>query len=246
MADVPTTDLDETLPAGGRKINLGDNDIRAYKGQVRQVMEVDHDFPSSGKSETVGQHKQVTLQEQADLGTGAVSATILGSQTIDGKGELVYTDEDDNDVQLTDNGVIAGITAAVVNALVYPVGSVYTNAAVATNPATLLGVGTWVAIEGECVVGLKAGGTFDTLGTVSEGEETHKLTGGESGVAVHNHTTQSNTAYVWRKNSNTSGEGSYADSYSIQLLDAAVEANADDFHNNIQPSYVCYVWRRTA
>ena len=36
------------------------------------------------------------------------------------------------------------ITAAVVNALAYPVGSIYT-AVVSTNPATLLGVGTWEA-----------------------------------------------------------------------------------------------------
>ena len=149
---------DETKPAGSRKINLGDNDIREHKTQVRQIMEIDHEYPSSGQSVTAGQHKQVTLQEQADLGTGAVDATILGSQTVSGVGELVYTTEADADIQITS---VAGINAAAMTGvyaaanvaslatmmnLIYPVGSQYVNYTVATNPGTLLGVGTWVAV----------------------------------------------------------------------------------------------------
>ena len=101
---IPTVSMDETSPAGSQAKSLGDNRIREYKTQNREVMEVDHEYPISGQSATAGQHKQVTLQEQADLGTGAVGATILGSQTISGKGELVYTDEDNNDVQITNAG----------------------------------------------------------------------------------------------------------------------------------------------
>ena len=50
-------------------------------------------------------------------------------------------------------------------AAVYPVGSIYSNAAVATNPATLLGFGTWTAYAaGRVLVGLDSGNTaFDTL-----------------------------------------------------------------------------------
>jgi len=101
---IPTVAWDETSPAGSQAISLGDNRIREFKTQVRQVMGVDHDFPSSGSAADNGQHLQVTLQEQADLGTGAVGATLLGSQTESGKGELFYTDEDDNDIQLTSGG----------------------------------------------------------------------------------------------------------------------------------------------
>ena len=43
--------------------------------------------------------------------------------------------------------VTSAMTAATINNLVYPVGSVYVNATVSTNPATLLGVGTWVAYD---------------------------------------------------------------------------------------------------
>jgi hypothetical protein len=106
MADIPTAAWDETYPSGTTKINLGDDSQRTIKTSVREVIAVDHEFASSGQTSTTGQHKQVTLQEQADLGTGAVGATILGSQTVSGKGELIYTDEDDNDVQITSAGEI--------------------------------------------------------------------------------------------------------------------------------------------
>jgi hypothetical protein len=42
--------------------------------------------------------------------------------------------------------------------VLYPVGSVYINAAVSTNPGTLLGFGTWAAFgAGRVLVGLDAG-----------------------------------------------------------------------------------------
>jgi len=47
----------------------------------------------------------------------------------------------------------------------YPVGSIYMNATVATNPNTLLGFGTWIAFgAGRVPVGLNAGdAAFDTV-----------------------------------------------------------------------------------
>lgn len=112
MANVPTVSWDETNPAGTQAASLGDDRIRELKTQIREIIDVDHDFPSSGQASDNGQHKQVTLQEQADLGTGAVSATILGSQTVGGKGELTYTDEDDNDIQITSGGSLGAATQA--------------------------------------------------------------------------------------------------------------------------------------
>ena len=56
------------------------------------------------------------------------------------------------------------VTAATINALAYPVGSIYTSV-VATNPATLLGVGTWAAFgAGKVMVGINSGDSdFDTV-----------------------------------------------------------------------------------
>ena len=72
----------------------------------------------------------------------------------------------------------AFITAAL--QAIYPVGSIYTNASVSTNPATLFGFGTWVAFGGGRVpVGITAGdASFDVL------EET----GGSKDAVLPSHT----------------------------------------------------------
>lgn len=66
-----------------------------------------------------------------------------------------------------------------------PVGTIYTNKTNSANPATYFGFGTWVAIEGEVIVGYKAGDAdFGTAG-VSKGAKTHTLT--EAELASHYH-----------------------------------------------------------
>ena len=164
--------------------------MREYKTQNREILEVDHTYPSSGQSNDAGTHKKCSFIEQADLGTGAVGKTLLGSQTVSGKGELVYSDEDDNDIQLTKNGVAKPSTSTVladwsaIMGLVYPVGVVVT-LGVSTNPATLFGVGTWTAIAGKVIVGIDAGQTeFDALDETG-GAKTHTLTTDE--IPAHGH-----------------------------------------------------------
>ena len=133
--------------------------------------------------------------------------------------------------------VTSALTAATINALVYPVGSIYFNAAVSTNPATLLGFGTWVAYAaGRVPVGKAASGTFDTLGE-EQGAETHTLSIAE--MPAHTHTYGKST---------TSENMSIHD---INGLRGAATTNTGstgggDAHNNIQPSITVYMWRRTA
>ena len=133
--------------------------------------------------------------------------------------------------------VTSALTAATINALVYPVGSIYFNAAVSTNPATLLGFGTWVAYAaGRVPVGKAASGTFDTLGE-EQGAETHTLTIAE--MPAHTHTYGKST---------TSENMSIHD---INGLRGAATTNTGstgggNAHNNIQPSITVYMWRRTA
>ena len=107
MTLIPGQSWNENAPAGSDNVSSGDDRIREMKTQIREVIDVDHDFPSSGNAADNGQHKKVTLQEQANLGAGTVGTTILGNQTVGGKGELVYTDEDDNDVQITDGALLS-------------------------------------------------------------------------------------------------------------------------------------------
>lgn len=74
--------------------------------------------------------------------------------------------------------VLAGSDiSTVIGSIMYPVGSIYTNADVATNPATLLGFGTWAQYgSGRVLVGQNSGDPeFDTLGETG-GAKTHTLT----------------------------------------------------------------------
>ena len=87
-------------------------------------------------------------------------------------------------------------------AAVYPVGSIYSNAAVATNPATLLGFGTWAAYAaGRVVVGLDSGNTaFDTLGETGGSANqanlahTHSFSGTTGAEGAHTHFTHNGDA----------------------------------------------------
>jgi len=251
---VPTTQWDETAPAGASNISQGDDSIRLMKTQLREVIAVDHEMTSTQTASTGGQHIQVTLQEQADLGTGAVDACILGSQTVDGKGELVYSDEDDNDIQITDTGnvnaaALGGVYAvddlAAVAAIlehVYPVGCIFT-AGVSTNPATLLGIGTWSALESVFIVGKDSSGTFDTLDATG-GAETVKLSAAESGLPEHTHT------YDQPEDSDGGGSGEQeAQDINGGTATSGVvggAAEAASAHENLPPYVVKYVWQRAS
>ena len=75
----------------------------------------------------------------------------------------------------------------------YPVGSVYINATVATNPSTLLGFGTWVSVgDGKVLVNQDTADTdFDILGETggsksSVSSHTHTFSGSGSGTANSN------------------------------------------------------------
>ena len=141
--------------------------------------------------------------------------------------------------------VNAALTAATINALVYPVGSIYMNANVATNPATLLGFGTWEAYaEGRVPVGKASSGTFDTLNATG-GSETHTLTTNE--IPSHNHDNGSFNRLLKVDGQQTSanmdssaGEPNVATSGTIQA------AGGGAAHNNLQPYIVVYMWKRTA
>ena len=131
----------------------------------------------------------------------------------------------------------------------YPVGSIYTNAAVSTNPATLLGFGTWVAYaEGRVPVGKASSGTFDTLNATGGAEtDSHTLTLSE--IPSHNH---NNGSYQYLLLSNgsatiadtdsTSGEPNLAQQGAIQ----AAGGGQAHSHDILQPYIVVYMWKRTA
>lgn len=128
---------------------------------------------------------------------------------------------------------------ALVNSLRLPVGSIYTNADSSTNPATLLGYGTWVAFgQGRVLVGKASSGTFGTNGATG-GEETHTLTTTE--MPSHKHTLAPRAG---------SGSGSIYGlldrvGSSVNVLETE-NTGGGAAHNNLQPYIVVYMWKRTA
>jgi len=134
------------------------------------------------------------------------------------------------------NDAQTGVTAAVVNALVYPVGSIYFNMAVATNPATLLGMGTWVRYgQGRVLVGIQDSGTFDALDE-SLGSETHTLSVAE--LPSHTHTLLGGGA--------NAATGAEPGSSTGSNLGQGGATGGGAAHTNLQPSVTVYMWKRTA
>jgi len=133
--------------------------------------------------------------------------------------------------------VQAEITAAAINAVVYPVGSIYFNAAVATNPATLLGFGTWAAYGGgRVMVGVHSSGTFDGLNETG-GAETHQLTINE--LPSHTHQFADNTGTT-----NVSIDD-IGHTIKDRVTSTTGATGGGAAHNNIQPYITVYMWKRT-
>ena len=143
--------------------------------------------------------------------------------------------------------VTAAITA--VKAALYPVGSIYTNAEVSTNPATLLGFGTWEAYaQGRVPVGKASSGTFGTLNATGGSEtDSHTLTLSE--IPSHNHSNgsyqyllKSDSHHTLKDSDSTSGEPNLASQGAIQ----AAGGGGAHTHDIVQPYIVVYMWKRTA
>ena len=132
----------------------------------------------------------------------------------------------------------AAISAAFINNLVYPVGSIYTNMAVATNPATLLGMGTWVAYAtGRVLVGKHSSGTFDALDE-ELGAETTTLTVANLPSHTHGISQLATNSSGSVKTTTSLGNGGGA-----HATDATGGGTA---HSNLQPSVTVHMWKRTA
>jgi hypothetical protein len=148
----------------------------------------------------------------------------------------------------------AAITSLVGN-LLFPVGSIYTNATNATNPGTLLGFGTWTAFgAGRVPVGFDAGnalfdaaeetgGSADAI-TVSH---THTATVTDPG---HTHTSNANVNNA----QNLAGGPSTTLSRQTATIDPAFTGisvaisttGSSGTDANYQPYITVYMWKRTA
>ena len=151
-----------------------------------------------------------------------------------------------------DNSTKLATTAYVGNSvsLAYPVGSIYINASVSTNPATLFGFGTWTAFgAGRVMVGLNAGdSSFDTLEETGGSKDavvvshTHSISdpGHNHTIGFQNNTIDQNSGSAGLARQGTSSTSTASTGISINSTgDSATNAN-------LQPYIVVYMWKRTA
>ena len=135
------------------------------------------------------------------------------------------------------SAITAAFTAAQVNAHAYPVGSVYTSV-VATNPATLLGVGVWEAFGAGRVM-LGAGGGYTAGATGGATTDSHSLSVNEIPPHTHGlplrHGGGNGTSPYYA----VTHEGSYFTSNSTG-------GGAVHTHDIMQPYIVVYMWQRTS
>lgn len=119
----------------------------------------------------------------------------------------------------------------------YPVGAVYISV-VATSPANLFG-GQWAVFgAGRALVSLDSTDTdFDTA-EEERGAKTHTLTTDELPAHTHSFTAMQYTAI----NNDRGGGGQLAESSSSNTG----STGGGSAHNNIQPSIVVHMWKRTA
>jgi len=150
-------------------------------------------------------------------------------------------------------GTMANL-AIEVGKLLYPVGSLYYNSSVTTNPATLLGFGTWTAFgAGRVPVGYNASNAlFDAL------EET----GGSADAIVvsHTHTATSTdaghlhtqTEYNQPGIGNAGGGGARVSAVSANtgtgfasITTTVASAGSSGTNANYQPYITVAIWKRT-
>tara|TARA_B100000900_G_scaffold396984_1_gene396831 strand:+ start:24 stop:884 length:861 start_codon:yes stop_codon:yes gene_type:complete len=123
--------------------------------------------------------------------------------------------------------------------LIYPIGSIYINANTSANPATYLGIGTWVRYgEGRVIVGQDSGDSqFDVLNEEG-GFKTHTLSVSE--LPAHTHTinfTAQGDAFGGTPAMSVQSGG---------LTKTTSSTGSGSAHNNLQPYIVAYVWKRSA
>lgn len=130
-------------------------------------------------------------------------------------------------------------TVAQVAAAVYPLGSIYINYSDNTNPATLLGFGTWTSLQDRFLIG--AGGTY-AAGTTG-GATTHTLTAGEIPPLTY-------TISLFGSNGGVTGlyiANSNGTNSTNATATGAVATNAGGgAHSILNPYVAVYMWRRTA
>lgn len=221
----------------------------------------------AGKTMTVwSDGTNFTVQNSHIIGTvvGNVTGNLTGNVTGNTNGVVTATAGSTAVTQSpgTSNTTIA--TTAFANAAfqgAYPVGSIYMNASVATNPGTLFGFGTWVAFgAGRVLVGLDAGNPlFDTAEETGGSADaitvshTHTFSGTTDSAGTHTHglpqgssVSGDSTAMAGRLTAGYVPQTASAGAHEHTYSGTTASAGSSGTNANYQPYITVYMWKRTA
>jgi len=221
---------DFRLTAGGNLVlewdeSAGDIQISTGVGAKTVALTIDASQDAAFAGEVIGTGFTGTLDGILGGGTPAAASvtTLAASSTVSG-----------SEIQVAGTNIFETI---------YPVGSVYINKSVATNPGTLFGVGTWVAIEDAFLIG--ASSTYAA-----------ESTGGSKDAAVvtHTHTIAHTHTFPVYGDSHASavqarsGSGGLSGNEVTSASSAANSgiAGSSGTDANLPPYVAVYMWERTA
>jgi hypothetical protein len=164
------------------------------------------------------------------------SPTFTGTPSLPTGTTAITQSQSNNSTKLATTAYVDTAVGNVSLESLYPVGSIYMNATSSTNPATLIGFGTWVAFgAGRVPVGLDSTDTdFDTAEETG-GAKTHTLTVDE--IPAHTHSVPNSGS---QNNSFDSGT-----TVGNDVAGTSGSTGGGSAHNNLQPYIVVYMWKRT-
>jgi hypothetical protein len=197
---------------------------------------------------------------KADL----ASPTFTGTPTLPTGTTGVTQSSSDDSTKLATTAFVQDVADAVKSAL-FPVGSIYTNSSVSTNPATLLGFGTWTAFAASRVmVGFdstnalfdtaeETGGSANAItvshthtatSTVTDPKHTHRLQA-DTGISIADYFGGSAESYgISEGNFRDAGIESVATGITVATTNASTGSSGTNA--NYQPFITVYMWKRTA
>jgi hypothetical protein len=206
-------------------------------GKVVKGSELDAEFTAIANA----------IASKADIN----SETFTGTPTLPaGTIATTVADNTDSSTKIATTAFVQSVKTLVLQS-VFPVGAIYTSYNVATDPATVLGFGTWSAIEGKVLAGYQSGDSdFGTAGGTGGTKDavvvshTHNLTDPghthNTSIAVGTQTEGSSLAIGVGRTLQVIATTSATTGISI---DSAGESGTG---KNLQPYVTVHMWRRTA
>lgn len=212
------------------------------------------DSLSTGDSNKIVKGSEITAELQA-IRTAVNSKADTSSPTLTGTPLAPTAALGTNTTQIA--------TTAFVLQSIYPVGSIYINASVATNPGTLLGFGTWSAFAaGRVLVGFNSsnslfdtaeetGGSADAIvvshthtGTTdSGGSHYHEVNGQDNSAAPNGGSGELGNTENWGYGGavrSTSTASAHTHTFTTG------STGSSGTNANYQPYITVYMWKRTA